>query len=477
MTRDRQLLVLVALLLVESSWVFLVFSALGLGVGESGAVLSWLGVLVLLTMGVVFQRWVTYQRFQEVSARIVGVAAGLAAIYAVVGLQNGDLGWPATLGRAFSGEVAGLRVFLTLLAALAIWWWGLHTAASGDYETRLGRAFRVALVALIVAAVANAATTASFAVVPVAAVVFCAALAGFAVANVQRPEVHGAAWARLLLIGGGGVLLAGLVVGLMAETALGGAVGGLLRLAGVAAEAILRVVFIPLEWLLQLLFAILNSIIGFITGGEGPQWPEFNDFGPPGDIEAGERGEGLPGWLVGLVKWGLVALFSGGAVVLLYRVLWFGRAREAVVEEGVRESVREEAERDDWSLMGLLLGNERQRARLEPYPLPVGDEPATRVRRAYVRLLNLAMERGKPRAPWETPLEYDPRLSDEFPGTPVPEVTQAFLRVRFGLMSPSAEEVASVEQAVERAGQRGTGPAAPEQGGDESSNEAPDDGQ
>ena len=75
--------------------------------------------------------------------------------------------------------------------------------------------------------------------------------------------------------------------------------------------------------------------------------------------------------------------------------------------------------------------------------------------------------------------QYSPRsrLSDEFPGTPVPEVTQAFLRVRFGLMSPSAEEVASVEQAVERAGQRGTGPAAPEQGGDESSNEAPDDGQ
>lgn len=475
MSRDRERLVLAALLLVESSWVYLVFSALGLGVGESGTVLSWLGVVVLLAMGVGFQRWVVYQPIYEVTARVVGVAAGVAAIYIVVGLQNADLGWPATLGRAFSGQVAGLRVFLTLLAAMVIWWWGLHTAASGDYATRLGRAFRVALVALIVAAVANATTSASFAVVPVAAVVFCAALAGFAVANVQRPEVHGAAWVRLLVIGGGGVLLTGLLVGLLAETPLEGAVGGLLRLAGIVAEAILRVVLIPVEWFLQALFAVLNAIIGWISGGEGPQRPEFNEIGPLGDVEPGERGDGLPRWLVGLVKWGLVALVSGGALAVLYRVLWYGRAREAPVEEVIRESVREEVEQDDWSLMGLLLGSERHRVRLVPYPLPVGDDPATRVRRAYVRLLNLAIERGKPREPWETPLEYDPRLSDEFPDTPVPEVTEAFLRVRFGLLPPSVEEVANVEQAVERAGEHGPDRGARPQGKDGPSSEAPGD--
>ncbi len=72
--------------------------------------------------------------------------------------------------------------------------------------------------------------------------------------------------------------------------------------------------------------------------------------------------------------------------------------------------------------------------------------PADPVRTLYLRLLELAAERGYPREPAQTPYEYLPTLQRAFPGLEeeLRELTDAYVPVRYGGRSPSPEHVAKV---------------------------------
>ena len=84
------------------------------------------------------------------------------------------------------------------------------------------------------------------------------------------------------------------------------------------------------------------------------------------------------------------------------------------------------------------------------YALPRGRDPDARVRRAYYRLLNAATRRGRGRSPAETPLEYVSRLRESFPQVPVEGLTDAFDRVRFGMLHVAEDEAGGLERAVEQ---------------------------
>jgi hypothetical protein len=74
---------------------------------------------------------------------------------------------------------------------------------------------------------------------------------------------------------------------------------------------------------------------------------------------------------------------------------------------------------------------------------------AARIRQVYSDLLELCAKMGQPRANAQTPLEFVPKLGLLFPEL-IPEVetiTQAYLRVRYGLLPETQDEIAEVESA------------------------------
>jgi hypothetical protein len=74
------------------------------------------------------------------------------------------------------------------------------------------------------------------------------------------------------------------------------------------------------------------------------------------------------------------------------------------------------------------------------------------IRRLYGRLLSMAKEHGRPRHPWETPLEFKDELAQLFPGT-VPEIetlTEAYIRVRYGEIPETSDLVSGVRSAWQR---------------------------
>jgi Domain of unknown function (DUF4129) len=74
---------------------------------------------------------------------------------------------------------------------------------------------------------------------------------------------------------------------------------------------------------------------------------------------------------------------------------------------------------------------------------------AARIRRIYVRLMKLSAQLGTSRPAARTPLEFLPDLKTLFPELPIEldTITQAYMRVRYGELPETIEEVQRVEYA------------------------------
>lgn len=76
---------------------------------------------------------------------------------------------------------------------------------------------------------------------------------------------------------------------------------------------------------------------------------------------------------------------------------------------------------------------------------------AAKIRRIYARLMELTSKLGKSRPPAHTPLEYLSVLEELFPNgkDEVNTITRAYLRIRYGELPETVEEVREVESAWE----------------------------
>jgi hypothetical protein len=90
------------------------------------------------------------------------------------------------------------------------------------------------------------------------------------------------------------------------------------------------------------------------------------------------------------------------------------------------------------SIAGLTDLNHRRRLRA-----------AARIRQVYADLLELCAKMGQPRPDALTPLEFVPKLDKLFPeyNPEIDTITQAYLRVRYGLLPESQDEITEVDSA------------------------------
>jgi len=88
-----------------------------------------------------------------------------------------------------------------------------------------------------------------------------------------------------------------------------------------------------------------------------------------------------------------------------------------------------------------------------------GGDPASRVRRSYIRLLLLGEAHERPRAAPQTPHEYAPAAGALFPAVaqPVDVLTEAYERARYnpnGITAADADAAERAWAAIEQAERR-----------------------
>ena len=439
----------VALMVVESAWIFLVLSVIGAGVGDGGPLLSWPGVLLLLGIGLIVQRWTVTLDVPEAWTRSLALWTSVVVVYVMVAVHEGGALWLLNLvrGNVTSAELS--RSLLVLVSTLLLWWRGLWLGSRAVPGETLGRVFPWGMGILIGAALFQVVTDVSVPVTPLAFVFFAASLGGLALSNLEEGALA-PPWVRLFAIVTGVVLVVGLIASLLPETFVSNVALGFLGVAGLVAEGLLIVVLFFVEYLLRGILAVIEALLGLV-GQENlaPRTGEAGGF--DGLRDRVQQGDGIPGIILAILKWSFITVALLAVLGFLYWILWTRLMGRGDGEGMIRESVRDEASPED---MGSLLAGLMPRWRSAPppyrYALPRGQDPDARVLRAYYRLLNAATRRGRGRRPTETPLEYASRLRESFPQVPVEGLTDAFDRVHFGLLHVAEDEAGGLERSVEQ---------------------------
>ncbi|HWQ15949.1 MAG TPA: DUF4129 domain-containing protein, partial [Roseiflexaceae bacterium] len=163
----------------------------------------------------------------------------------------------------------------------------------------------------------------------------------------------------------------------------------------------------------------------------------------------------LPGWLALAVQVAL-ALLPLVALLMLYLLRRRRpRQRRAGDEERVSLFSLEGVAADLRALLaGLGRRGEESGLRAALARLR-GADPVSRVRRSYIRLLLAGEARERPRAPHQTPREYEPEAAEALPAArePIAALTAAYERARYHPEATGAADADAAEwawRAIER---------------------------
>jgi hypothetical protein len=149
-----------------------------------------------------------------------------------------------------------------------------------------------------------------------------------------------------------------------------------------------------------------------------------------------------------ILLWSLIGVV--GLLILGALARWLHQDRAGWSDE--RQSLL--APEQLWQLLRAALQNQLRRAgqslagmaRLRPSQRLLA---AAHIRRIYTRLMELAAALGAPRLSAQTPLEFLPALTSLFPDcqAELVAITQAYLRVRYGELPETRQEVQQIEAA------------------------------
>jgi hypothetical protein len=384
------------------------------------------------------------------------LGAGLLLIGARLGL--GPL---AAIGALLPGQPQFAPAYALLLVGLYLYWRGTRLALADG--AAIGALFGRGAVALVVALLLRPIFRPGVEIP--AAALFGQVIAFVSLGLLGLALVHGEeegsggrlSWRWLLTMGlaiGGVLLLGGLVA-----TALGG--GAAIS----AAQSLIALILLPfalvgagLAWLLYTLFAGPLGLLADLLRRALAQLPEPPE--PPqeqaGEIFTSQDPGSAITALATSATW-LMALIP--IVVILLAILLLRRRRQG--------AARLDEERESLGLAESLAGDLRDLlGRLRnPFARPLvglraalaalaGADPASRVRRAYLRLL-IDLEPRQPRPPAQTPAEYA-AVAGSAAGAPAPvdALTRAYEVARYnpaGVDAAAAEAAESALVAISRA--------------------------
>jgi hypothetical protein len=419
---------LLAIATLEATAISLPLLALGLGG------IPWAQVLALILLGAL-ATWQIEGRLPERRQRQALVAAMAALALGAAALRLGGVG---ELLVALAPRSEGfVLAYGTLLEALFACWRG--SRLTSYTQASVARVFTtgvlLSIVTLLLRAFAGdddagraAAITVQLLLL-VGSGLLAQALAREEEENDDAPRGWSGRWLATLA----GAIVAVALLGLALSALFGE------QMAGVLAQAygvLSLVVLILISPFLLLIGALLSWIISILPRSGPIAMPPI--LAQPSPLDQWARGimpEGTPPWLEFSVVW-LVGLLPVALLVLLIAIA--RRRLRARPRDEERESLlsAQALLGDLRALLGGLAGRAGQgavglRGALEALR---GDDPASRVRRAYIRLLMALEARERARPPAATPAEFAPEASAALPAAApaVAALTAAYERARYG---------------------------------------------
>ncbi|HUU65354.1 MAG TPA: DUF4129 domain-containing protein [Dehalococcoidales bacterium] len=410
--------------------------------------LSIFGLLLLYPLAFGLNGLLLWLGWHRVYRDIINViACGIAILFIIKaqlfsGLVLSDTTWLLALPRAIANIFYAFAPELLILVSSAVLWWlGRRLSrirvsfVNSVSEFQFGLA--ILLIVFFIAPLLEVQLANS---VLITLAFFLSALLGISIAHAQEGTswlagLHQGHWAGLLLVSISLILILGLLI------------------SSVITPDFLQLILTALKWVWGLIMKAVAFLISLLpepsppeplpsealpapTPAEEPDWSKL--FILPEAVRSGLR----LGWTI---------MVLGLMLVFLWRVSSqiFGWLRRRLSTAGAEVEPLSGAFRADLlslltRLLSRLLGLRRLLHRQRKPELP----EITSIRQIYRQLLHWAAGRGLPRAVFQTPNEYLYILEDALPesGEALRSVTQHYVSARYGLSSPSADELHQLKQ-------------------------------
>jgi len=371
-----------------------------------------------------------------------------------------DFGWlrqfAASLGD--SGNLIWARDLSVFLVTLLVWWRGIRLTGRAPEINNVGLRLRLGGLIFAPLIVWFASSFLSTSVVPFVLMFFLAALLAVALVRAENVEqeqrgtaatlnarwfavVAGAA-ATITLLGG---MIAAFISGDSLYTVLAwlSPLWRALQFGATVAFAVLFELVYPAFELLAVLVGYLGRFLALVLGQVAAQLRRA-DILSPLETPVVPTPTTTPG--------GAVAALTGQAVtviIMLGLIILVGLALARVYQQATfaaRASAPSRTSDADEDEPGL------GRRLLERLGLLRQWRVAASIRRIYRLMCRAAAAAGYPRLEAETPYEYLPTASKVWPdyAVEVRQITEAFIRVRYGEVPETREELAEIHEAWRR---------------------------
>jgi len=443
----RQSIIYVTIMGMEGCWLYALLVLLNNKVADGR--LSILGFLLLYPVAFGFNkllRWLGWHRFFRDTANILAWGAGMllmvkAQLFSSLALT--DPAWLLAIPRAIANIFYAFEPELLILVGSAVLWWlGRRLAHVRTDFTSSVSEFQFGLFILIILFfVISLLEVSSANLIPVTLAFFLSALLGMSIAHAQEGAswltgLYQGHWSGLLLVSISLILILGLLVG------------------SVITQDLLQLILVALKWVWGLITQAIAFLISLLPEPSPPEIPPEMLTPAPMPIEEPEWHKFfiMPEAVRSGLRLGWTIMVIGLMLVFLWRISSqiFGWLRNKLANTaGAEVEPLKGAFIAD--LLGLLkrilarLLGLRQLLRWQRRPPP---PEITSIRQIYRQLLRWAANRGWPRPVFQTPNEYLRTLEGLLPeaGNSLRFVTQHYISARYGMSSPSDEELHQLRQ-------------------------------
>ena len=460
MNLSKPRVVLTALVVSESAWVYAAASVVGVAMGRDGSPLGWPAILMVLGASVVVARLSPKDVEAVEFVHLMRLLIGAALVYAAVAVQavpGVDLGWIAKIGSDAAPDGLAFKGVIGSMIGVGLWVRGFRAAVAEDPLDSLTFSMRLGVVALGVGMVLDVASPVALGIFPMVFVFFAAALSGLATGNLMgetRPVAAGRIWPKVIAATIAGVLVTGLAFSLVRGSLLSFVSEPAGWVLSMMAKGVFFLVVFPLSTMFNFVVDFFLAISEGTFGFEAPA-PEQPADAAQAAMDAAELerleedAENLD-FVLQMIQIALLVLVTIVLLFVLFKLLQRVFGGQSALSSGARDSVGDTANAlsDFRRLLNRLLPDFLKRRPGSSRTLPDGPYGVVEVFRIYYRLLAVAERRGIKRGPDKTTLEFQAALEGQFPKDLVLSATGAFNRACYGHHPASEEQIARMWTAL-----------------------------
>ena len=449
MTKERWLLIVIATLVTDATWLFLLLECLGFTAEIDSAPLPWPVVFGLPMLAALAHLLIRNRSGPPSKLGLIEAIIGSAVIYWAVSVGriqdavNAGFAWPFDFVSGSLDARAMYSTGVVLLAAAHLWSRGIRRANEPEPGTALLRSFRTGLAVFAGVILFEEMGGLDLATRAMMLPFFAASLMGLAVSNSVGRFDMATRWLGFAAASVAAILATGLLVAILGSIVIRQSAD-----------------ILSAGWI-SMMTVLVARVSGFIEGLEleGSTWGSGGGGGA-GALIIDPPGSAGPAWssveIVVAVIEPLVIVTGSAVFVWLCRRLLAAPERnwpQVLLDLGSveRDSLREQEALSFSQLFQRLLPGWMQRSSLAPASRPALGAGIDDVYALYLRLLEVARERGAGFVSSQTPLERAPRLIAVLPGAPVEEITRRFVAACYGREPSTAAAIASLSGELEKA--------------------------